>query len=203
MHCADDRMLYVQLQGQDHDFDGIRIETKYSGKSLISAAGTYRRNMLCGPIKIKNTQHTQKTCVPETFDYLLLIDSLAAAVCPFQFLNTYTWFPSDGIYIKNLPYQFLTWIVRPGEYEIVNRDVALPSGIIRAAAARIINEAMAIPSVVKYTGSPHEFPEPKPYDKSSRTRIKTSSLKEDLMSIGDSEPTVRKLPDLLAGELGS
>lgn len=107
---------YVDKIGQDHQLGNIRIETKAGTNILTTGKGKPKRAGVTGSVKLNNTLGSSDgRSLPNTFDYLMLVDTDAVAVAKYQDILPYVTSNGDGLSVK-LPYEVLEWVVEPGEF---------------------------------------------------------------------------------------
>lgn len=154
------RVKRVGLDGQDHQFESWRIETKFvTGVLQQPVRNRPRANGRSGPIRVKNMRNRKadrdRSLAAEfvqTFDYMLIIDVLSAAYISYEGLLPYVVMKEDGIEVQNIPFHELEWIVYPGECRLRDDRVRsiLSADPIMEFADHIINQAMTHPCAVEY-----------------------------------------------------
>lgn len=108
---------YVDLVGQDHQMGEVRIETKCGTNVLTTGRGKAKRAGVTGSVKLNNTLGSSDgRTLPDTFDYLMIVDTDAVAIAKYQDILPYVSSNGDGLSVK-LPYEVLEWVVEPGEFD--------------------------------------------------------------------------------------
>lgn len=111
------KVEYVDQIGQDHQLGKIRIETKCGTNVLTTGRGKAKRAGITGSVKLNNTLGSSDgRSLPDTFDYLMLVDTDAVAIAKYQDILPYVTSNGDGLSVK-LPYAVLEWVVAPGEFD--------------------------------------------------------------------------------------
>jgi len=101
---------WVDDIGQDHQFGDIRIETKFCTNSLTTAKGGPKKGRATSEIKLTNTLGSSDgRSLPDTFDYLLIVDTDTCAVVSREKLLPYVTSAGDGLKAK-IPFSDLTFI---------------------------------------------------------------------------------------------
>ena len=109
------KIEYVDKVGQDHQLDNIRIETKCGKNFLTTPTGKPKQKRKTASIKLTNTQGSSDgRDLPNTFDYLMIVDTDTVAIASFQDIKSYVKSNGDGLSVQ-LPYEVLEWVVSPGE----------------------------------------------------------------------------------------
>lgn len=101
---------WVDQIGQDHQFEDVRIETKFCTNSLTTARGDLKKGRVTSEIKLTNTLGSSDgRSLPDTFDYLLIVDTDACAVVSREALLPYVTSAGDGLKAK-VPFSELTFV---------------------------------------------------------------------------------------------
>mgnify|MGYP005636970081 CR=1 FL=1 len=101
---------WVDAIGQDHQFEDVRIETKFCTNSLTTAKGDLKKGRITSEIKLTNTLGSSDgRSLPDTFDYLLIVDTDTCAVVSREKLLPYVTSAGDGLKAK-IPFSDLTFI---------------------------------------------------------------------------------------------
>ena len=101
---------WVDNIGQDHQYKDIRIETKYCTNALTTGTGAPKRSERTSEIKLTNTLGSSDgRDLPDTFDYLMIVDNDASAIISRDKLLPYVVSAGDGLKAK-VPFAELTFI---------------------------------------------------------------------------------------------
>ena len=104
------KVEWVDNIGQDHQFEDVRIETKFCTNSLTTGSGGLKKSKVTSEIKLTNTLGSSDgRSLPDTFDYLLIVDTDACAVVSREKLLPYVTSAGDGLKAK-VPFDELTWV---------------------------------------------------------------------------------------------
>lgn len=101
---------WVDQIGQDHQFEDCRIETKFCTNSLTTAKGDLKKGRITSEIKLTNTLGSSDgRSLPDTFDYLLIVDTDAVAVVSREELLPFVTSAGDGLKAK-IPFDLLSFV---------------------------------------------------------------------------------------------
>lgn len=101
---------WVDQIGQDHQFKDTRIETKFCTNSLTTAKGDLKKGRITSEIKLTNTLGSSDgRSLPDTFDYLLIVDTDTCAVVSREALLPYVTSAGDGLKAK-IPFEILDFV---------------------------------------------------------------------------------------------
>lgn len=101
---------WVDKIGQDHQFEDCRIETKFCTNSLTTNSGSLKKGRVTSEIKLTNTLGSSDgRSLPDTFDYLLIVDTDAVAVVSREALLPYVTSAGDGLKAK-IPFEHLDFV---------------------------------------------------------------------------------------------
>ena len=101
---------WVDDIGQDHQFGDVRIETKFCTNSLTTAKGGPKKGPTTSEIKLTNTLGSSDgRSLPDTFDYLLIVDTDACAIVSRNKLLPHVTSAGDGLKAK-VPFDDLEWV---------------------------------------------------------------------------------------------
>ena len=104
------KVEWVDNIGQDHQFEDVRIETKFCTNSLTTSKGALKKGRITSEIKLTNTLGSSDgRSLPDTFDYLLIVDTDTCAVVSREKLLPYVTSAGDGLKAK-IPFEDLTFI---------------------------------------------------------------------------------------------
>ena len=74
---SDGKVEWVDNIGQDHQFEDIRIETKFCTNSLTTSKGNPKKGHATSEIKLTNTLGSSDgRSLPDTFDFLLIFSKI-------------------------------------------------------------------------------------------------------------------------------
>jgi hypothetical protein len=106
------KLEWVDSIGQDHQYGDTRIETKFMTNGLTSASGEFKKTNRTSEIKLTNTLGSSEgRDLPDTFDYLLIVDTNCAAIVSREKLLPYVKSNGDGLK-ASVPYDDLDFISR-------------------------------------------------------------------------------------------
>jgi hypothetical protein len=101
---------WVDAIGQDHQFEDVRIETKFCTNSLTTGKGDLKKGRVTSEIKLTNTLGSSDgRSLPDTFDFLLIVDTDTCAVVSREKLLPYVTSAGDGLKAK-VPFSELDFI---------------------------------------------------------------------------------------------
>jgi len=101
---------WVDKIGQDHQFQDIRIETKFATNSLTTSKGAEKKGGKTSEIKLTNTLGSSDgRSLPDTFDYLLIVDTDACAIVARDKLLPNVTSNGDGLKVS-VPFTDLTFV---------------------------------------------------------------------------------------------
>ena len=101
---------WVDKIGQDHQFQDIRIETKFATNSLTTSKGAGKKGGKTSEIKLTNTLGSSDgRSLPDTFDYLLIVDTDACAIVARDKLLPNVTSNGDGLKVS-VPFTDLTFV---------------------------------------------------------------------------------------------
>jgi len=104
------KVEWVDNIGQDHQFEDVRIETKFCTNSLTTGKGALKKSKITSEIKLTNTLGSSDgRSLPDTFDYLLIVDTDAVAVVSREELLPFVTSAGDGLKAK-VPFDKLSWV---------------------------------------------------------------------------------------------
>ena len=104
------KVEWVDNIGQDHQFEDVRIETKFCTNSLTTGKGALKKSKMTSEIKLTNTLGSSDgRSLPDTFDYLLIVDTDAVAVVSREELLPFVTSAGDGLKAK-IPFEKLDWV---------------------------------------------------------------------------------------------
>jgi hypothetical protein len=104
------KIEWVDNIGQDHQFEDVRIETKFCTNSLTTSKGLLKKSQVTSEIKLTNTLGSSDgRSLPDTFDYLLIVDTDACAVVSREELLPFVTSAGDGLKAK-VPFEKLDWV---------------------------------------------------------------------------------------------
>lgn len=106
------KLEWVDDIGQDHQYGDTRIETKFMTNSLTTAKGDFKKTNRTSEIKLTNTLGSSEgRDLPDTFDYLLIVDTNSAAIVSRDKLLPHVKSNGDGLK-ASVPYDDLDFISR-------------------------------------------------------------------------------------------
>ncbi|MDB4350234.1 hypothetical protein OAA38_00315 [bacterium] len=106
------KIEWVDEIGQDHQFGDVRIETKFCTNSLTTSKGGAKKGHSTSEIKLTNTMGSSDgRSLPNTFDYLLIVDADACAIVSRDALLPHVTSAGDGLKAK-VPFNELTFITK-------------------------------------------------------------------------------------------
>jgi hypothetical protein len=107
---SDGKVEWVDNIGQDHQFEDIRIETKFCTNSLTTSKGNPKKGHATSEIKLTNTLGSSDgRSLPDTFDFLLIVDDDASAIVSRAKLLPHVTSAGDGLKAK-IPFCDLEFI---------------------------------------------------------------------------------------------
>lgn len=108
------KLEWVDDIGQDHQYGDTRIETKFMTNALTTANGEFKKSRRTSEIKLTNTLGSSEgRDLPDTFDYLMIVDTNCAAIVSREKLLPHVKSNGDGLK-ASVPYDDLDFVSRVG-----------------------------------------------------------------------------------------
>jgi hypothetical protein len=119
---SDGTVEWVDNIGQDHQFKDVRIETKFMTNGLTTGKGALKKTKRTSEIKLTNTLGSSDgRSLPDTFDYLLIVDTDAVAVVSREALLPNVTSNGDGLK-ASVSYDDLSWIAFSSKKDLTKQS---------------------------------------------------------------------------------
>lgn len=123
------KIEWVDRIGQDHQYGDIRIETKFSTNSLTTSKGERKKGPTTSEIKLTNTLGSSDgRTLPDTFDYLLIVDTDCVAVVDRADILPFVTSNGDGLKVK-VPFDKLEIVSKRSLTNQTPQNIALMAQI--------------------------------------------------------------------------